>query len=96
MKVIIQKLLLGLPSGETDAAVIFKATPGSRRWQHMAREGNDESIATEDNYTIILGSHRNTSLKLEKSGEMRALVCLASGSPFRFLAVLSYAAVLVV
>ena len=63
-------------SGETDAAVIFKPTPGSRRWQHMAREGDThaEQLMTEDNYTVILGSHRNSNLKVEKSGVHCAMV----------------------
>ena len=61
-----------LTTGETDATVIIKATPGSRRWQHMARgpglTGQDVLLTAEDNYTIIFGSHRNTSLKVEKNG----------------------------
>jgi len=66
-------------AGETDAALIFKPTPGSRRWQHMAREGRDEhadNLSTEDNYTVILGSHRNSSLKVEKCGNHCAMVSI--------------------
>ncbi len=61
-----------LGAGATDATVILKATPGSRRWQHMARglgrDGQDILLSTEENYTLIFGSHRNTSLKVEKNG----------------------------
>ncbi|CAL8466648.1 g6184 [Coccomyxa elongata] len=63
--------------GETDAAVIFKPTPGSKRWQHIAREGSNaeaQQLTTEDNYCVILGSHRNSSLKVEKCGIQCAMV----------------------
>lgn len=58
----------GVLPGETDATIIFKATPGSRRWQHLARAGNGDA-AHEENYTVILGSHRNSSLKIERDGQ---------------------------
>ncbi len=67
--------------GETDAAVIFKPTPGSKRWQHIAREGSNaeaEQLITEDNYCVILGSHRNSSLKVEKCGIQCAMVRMLS------------------
>lgn len=67
--------------GETDAAVIFKPTPGSKRWQHIAREGSNaeaQQLTTEDNYCVILGSHRNSSLKVEKCGIQCAMVRMLS------------------
>ncbi|KAK9823236.1 hypothetical protein WJX72_001265 [[Myrmecia] bisecta] len=57
--------------GENDATIIFKTTPGSKRWQHLTRsEGSldQASAAAEHNYTVILGSHRNSCLKFEKDG----------------------------
>ena len=34
----------------------------------LGRDGQDILLSTEDNYTLIFGSHRNTSLKVEKNG----------------------------
>ena len=78
-----------LPSGDSDVTVIFKAQPGSRRWQHIASglhpgehplPGGEaprgqllnpvSQHQTERNYTVILGSHRNTCLKFEKDGQL--------------------------
>ena len=50
--------------------MILKPSAGSKRWQHYVR--GDQAAAhlgnlhTENNYTIILGSHRNSCLKIEK------------------------------
>eukprot|EP00803_Ostreobium_quekettii_P008789 evm.model.scf_1474EXC.3 EVM.evm.TU.scf_1474EXC.3 scf_1474EXC:32295-33161(+) len=54
-------------AGENDATVILKDTPGSRRWQHD-RGGVDQG------YTVIIGSHRNSKLKIERNG---VFVCQA-------------------
>ena len=77
------KLLVNL--GDSDVTVIFKAQPGSRRWQHIAGgerpnlagqgpQGHAQDTAlrhqTELNYTVTLGSHRNTCLKFEKDGQL--------------------------
>eukprot|EP00884_Botryococcus_braunii_P002666 jgi/Botrbrau1/123/Bobra.0022s0109.1 len=40
--------------GENDVTIIFKGMPGSKRLQHTS------------NYTVILGSHRNSCLKFER------------------------------
>jgi hypothetical protein len=69
-------------AGETDVTVLFKAAPGSRRWQHgtsLAGEG-------DSGYTVILGSHRNRCLKIERDGQTCAqvrswLLCLAVAWP---------------
>lgn len=60
-------------AGNNDVTLILKPQCGSRRWQHQLRktgsnEANDGSV--EHNYTIILGSHRNSCLKIEKDGEL--------------------------
>ena len=54
--------------------VLLKPRSGSRRWQHLttaeslAAPGRNSPV--ESNYTIILGSHRNTCLKIERDGEL--------------------------
>lgn len=52
--------------------------PGAKRWQHLQRQqgpgGGPEQLAVEANYTVILGSHRNSKLKIEKNGEEKAVV----------------------
>jgi uncharacterized protein YkuJ len=58
--------------GENDVTIIFKPQPGAKRWQHLERQqqpAGGDRIAIEDNYTVILGSHRNSKLKFEKNGE---------------------------
>lgn len=64
-------------SAENDVTVIFKPTPGARRWQPMKRQdgmaGAGASMV-EDNYTVILGSHRNSCLKFEKNGHTCCMV----------------------
>ncbi|DBB07891.1 TPA: hypothetical protein ACH3X3_009285 [Trebouxia sp. C0006] len=60
--------------GENDATVILKPTPGSKRTRYVrdlqaaAYLGN---LHTDSNYTIILGSHRNSCLKFEKDLQPR-------------------------
>lgn len=70
--------------------MILKATPGSRRWQHMARglaaDGQESLPSTESNYTIIFGSHRNTSLKVEKNGHPCSTVSTLASSASGLLA----------
>lgn len=79
---------LGAPAGDTDATVLLKQQSGSRRWQHLAlgaaaaAAANGQPAAgrgspVEQNYTIILGSHRNSCLKFEKDGE---LCCMVRGA----------------
>lgn len=63
-----------LTAGENDATVILKPTPGSKRTRYVrdlqaaAYLGN---LHTDSNYTIILGSHRNSCLKFEKDLQPR-------------------------
>jgi len=68
-------------AGDNDATVILKPAPGSRRWQHVTTEVGALAAPvqrqTERNYTIILGSHRNTCLKVEKDGQLCEAVWLA-------------------
>ena len=45
--------------------VLFKSTPGSRRWQHTVGSGSAEDCG----YTVILGSNRNRCLKIERDGQ---------------------------
>ena len=45
--------------------VLFKSTPGSRRWQHTVGCG----CAEDCGYTVILGSNRNRCLKIERDGQ---------------------------
>jgi hypothetical protein len=66
-----------LYAGENDVTVILRPSLGSRRWQHLQLGGNHPAV--EDNYTIILGSHRNSRLKIEKNGDSVAEVCLGMG-----------------
>lgn len=64
-------------TGDNDVTVIFKSVAGSKRWQPLARpRGEDGAAIVEDNYTVILGSHRNSRLKFEKNGEEMELVGL--------------------
>jgi hypothetical protein len=46
-----------LPVGDNDASIIFKKHPGSKREQY-----------TEVGYTVILGSHKNSRLSIDKNG----------------------------
>ncbi|KAL4421040.1 hypothetical protein ABPG77_007515 [Micractinium sp. CCAP 211/92] len=74
--------------GDNDATVLLKQQTGSRRWQHLAGGGaaaNGAAAANgrgpspvEQNYTVILGSHRNSCLKFEKDGE---LCCMVANPP---------------
>lgn len=63
-----------LTAGKNDATVILKPTPGSKRTRYVrdlqaaAYLGN---LHTDSNYTIILGSHRNSCLKFEKDLQPR-------------------------
>ena len=54
--------------------VLLKPRSGSRRWQHLTTAENlaapGRNSPVESNYTIILGSHRNTCLKIERDGEL--------------------------
>jgi hypothetical protein len=66
-----------LSVGENDVTIILKPFPGAKRWQHLQRQqgpAGGEHMAVEQNYTIILGSHRNSKLKIEKNGDERASV----------------------
>lgn len=54
--------------GKSDATVIFKATPGADRFQNRV-ERNGTQSAESDHYTVVLGSHRNTRLNIERNGE---------------------------
>ena len=66
--------------------IIFKSEAAGRRWQHfthtgaaaaaagqnghIAEQAADAQRQTERNYTVILGSHRNTCIKVEKDGQL--------------------------
>jgi hypothetical protein len=65
-----------LSPGDNDVTVLFKAVAGAKRWQPLARprDGGGGAASVEDNYTVILGSHRNSCLKFEKNGETMELV----------------------
>ena len=62
----------------------------SRRWQHkslISSENHLEEAKEDSNYTVILGSHRNSRLKIEKDGELCHLAsevpgCRLNGSDF--------------
>lgn len=59
--------------------IILKPVPGAKRWQHLQRQqgpAGGEHLAVEENYTVILGSHRNSKLKIEKNGDEKASVGL--------------------
>lgn len=64
--------------------IIFKPTPGAKRWQPLQRRPSDggaaPTLAVERNYTVILGSHCNSRLKFEKDGEERCLVANVPGA----------------
>eukprot|EP00890_Picochlorum_soloecismus_P001745 jgi/Picsp_1/2571/NSC_00802-R1_btb poz domain-containing protein len=55
--------------GRNDATVILKKEYGSRRWQDINGDG-----VPEENYTIIVGSHRNSCIKVEKNGMLQCVV----------------------
>ncbi len=40
--------------------------------------GQQAALTVESNYTVILGSHRNSCLKFEKNGETKQLVSVSS------------------
>lgn len=65
--------------------IILKSEAGGRRWQHFAHNGDNGAMGqhgngaqqagdtlqrTERNYTVILGSHRNSCIKIEKDGQL--------------------------
>ena len=59
--------------GDTDVTIILKSVPGAKRLQPLQRahtpgNGRHRNAAVEQNYTVILGSHRNSCLKFEKNG----------------------------
>lgn len=56
-------------TGENDVTVIFKSEASGRRWQHLAGPGTQQQ-GVERNYTLILGSHRNTCIRIEKDGQL--------------------------
>lgn len=74
--------LARLFAGGNDVTVLLKPQSGSRRWQHLSMgkrtPSSDRLSPVESNYTVILGSHRNTCLKFEKDGE---LVCMVDSVP---------------
>lgn len=71
-------------AGENDVTIILKSEAGGRRWQHFAHNGGNgvgpdaggaqhpahPQRRTERNYTVILGSHRNSCIKVEKDGQL--------------------------
>jgi hypothetical protein len=69
-------------AGANDVTIILRPFPGGKRWQHLQRRapGGDDAaggggdLTVGENYTIILGSHRNSKLKIEKNGEEKASV----------------------
>ena len=80
-------LLFPFSAGDNDVTVILKPQCGSRRWQHMVsspRTGPDSppgrASPVEANYTVILGSHRNSCLKIEKDGELCHMASNIPGS----------------
>lgn len=70
--------------GENDVTLILKSQPGSKRWQPLQRlevaDGIPGAPLVEQNYTIILGSHRNTKLKFEKNGHTKCMVGEVAGA----------------
>lgn len=69
--------LAACKAGENDVTIILKPFPGAKRWQHLQRQqgpAGGAQFAVEQNYTVILGSHRNSKLKIEKNGEERESV----------------------
>lgn len=54
-------------SGQNDAAVIFRSSAGGRRWQFA--ENVSQQQLNLRHYTVILGSHRNSCLKIERNGQ---------------------------
>lgn len=72
--------LLFEAKGDTDVTIIFKSTPGAKRLQPLQRaqadgpNGSRGSLTVEQNYTVILGSHRNSCLKFEKNGVTQQMV----------------------
>uniref|UniRef100_A0A6U9RRN1 BTB domain-containing protein n=1 Tax=Picocystis salinarum TaxID=88271 RepID=A0A6U9RRN1_9CHLO len=54
--------------GKSDATVLFKAAPGADRFQNRV-ERNGTQSEESDHYTVVLGSHRNTRLNIERNGE---------------------------
>ena len=80
-------------TGDNDVTVILKPQCGSRRWQHLSaspRAGGGDPASplgrqsapppVEANYTVILGSHRNSCLKIEKDGELCHMASNIPGS----------------
>ena len=57
-------------SGETDATIILKSRPGSRRLQSPTKRDGVE----DNHYVIIFGSHRNSVLSIERNGQKQAAV----------------------
>lgn len=58
--------------GQSDVSVIFKATPGGRRWQYAKGKGHHTETQQHDlarHYTVIIGSHCNTCLKIERNDQ---------------------------
>lgn len=69
--------------GDTDVTIILKSMPGAKRLQPLQLacvqgDGTKGSLAVEQNYTVILGSHRNSCLKFEKNGVTQ---CMVSDGP---------------
>ncbi len=46
----------------------LRQVPGGGSTRGPERDRENALLSAEDNYTVILGSHRNTSLKIEKNG----------------------------
>lgn len=72
-------------AGENDVTVIFKPQAGGKRWQSLLRQEHGMVAgllepAVEQNYTVILGSHRNSRLKFEKNGVTHSMLEHVAGS----------------
>lgn len=70
--------------GDNDVTIIIKPAAGSKRWQHMQRAGNVDlgapELQVDPNYTVILGSHGNRCLKIEKNGSLCCMVDDVAGA----------------
>ncbi len=66
-------------TAENDITIIIKRLVGSKRWQHMQRAAEDGQhqalLQVDPNYTVILGSHGNRCLKIERNGNLCCMVC---------------------
>ena len=75
-EVAVHSVELAFP-GQNDASIIFKAVPGGRRWQHAESVVEAQQLNYGRNYTMIVGSHRNSCFKIERNGQQMLQVRLA-------------------